>query len=292
MARHIRVPGIVDVVLVSDPVEIRTLDGEPQIDRNFIPRGPLINRLIVGRIRRWFEIMGQLLPSLLPRGDQVRADRQQQLETALDPAHGAVLWTEPQIDTLAAYVRGHGDDDSASITTQQMIGRLFDPLYRADRATWNAAKLIDQFRDGFSPVQIIWEITGRLRRARDLLVKHAKEDRWAMHGTAIGVHGVVQALARMRQLRASPTAKSLSEDAVIWQCLVPPKQVPRTAEASFTSPLVAGSMSAGTVLLLQLEDAGPQAPDAEMVFMRGHWNACPARAFVVALLQTVWRRSL
>jgi hypothetical protein len=292
MAQHIRVPGLVDVVLVSDPAEIRTLDDEPQIDRNFIPRGPLINRLIVGRIRRWFEIMGQLLPSLLPRGDQVRASRQQQLAAALDPAGGAALWTEAQIDALAAYVRGQGDDESPAITTQQMIGRLFDPLYVADRATWKAAKMIDQFRDGFAPVQIIWELTGTLRRACNLLVKHAKEDRWAMHGTAIGVHGVVQALAQMRQLRASATAKSLSEDAVIWQCLTPPKQVPRTAEASFVSPQVSGSMSAGTVLIFQLEAAGPQAPDAEMVFMRGHWNACPARVFVVALLQTVWRRSL
>ena len=292
MARHIRVPGIVDVVLVSDPAEIRTLDDEPRIDRNFIPRGPMINRLIVGRIRRWFEIMGQLLPSLLPRGDQVRADRQQQLAAALDPSHGATLWTAAQIDALAAYVNGGSDDDSASITTQQMIGCLFDPLYRADRATWKAAQLIDKFRDGFSPVQIVWEITGKLRRARDLLVRRAKDDRWAMHGTAIGVHGVVQALAQMRQLRASPAAKSLTEDAVIWQCLAPPEQVPRTVEAPLVSPLVCGSMSAGTVLLLQLEAAGPQAPDAEMVFMRGHWNACPARAFVIALLQTVWRRSL
>ena len=59
MARHIRVPGIVDVVLVSDPAEIRALNDHAKIDRNFIPRGPLINRLIDGRIRHWFEIMGQ-----------------------------------------------------------------------------------------------------------------------------------------------------------------------------------------------------------------------------------------
>ena len=67
MARHIRVPGIVDVVLVSDPAEIRAFNDALSVDRNFIPRGPLINRLIVGRIRRWFAIMGQLLPSLMPR---------------------------------------------------------------------------------------------------------------------------------------------------------------------------------------------------------------------------------
>jgi len=292
MARRIRVPGIVDVVLVSDPAEIRALNDQTPIDRNFIPRGPLINRLIVGRIRRWFEIMGQLLPSLMPRGDQTRADRQSQLAASLNPAHRPAPWTDAQIATLADYVRGGGTDDGAAILTQQIVGGLFDPLYRADAATWQAAKLIDRFRDGFSPVQIIWQITGKLSRARGLLVERAKNDRWTMHGTAIGVHGIVQALVRMRQLRASPMAASLGDDAVLGQCLAPPKQVPRTVEASFATPLVGDPLAAGTIVMLQLEAAGPQAPDAEMIFMRGHWNACPAWAFVTALLQTVWRRSL
>ena len=57
MARHIRVPGIVDVVLVSDPAEIRALNDHAKIDRNFIPRGPIINRLIVGRIRRFLRLL-------------------------------------------------------------------------------------------------------------------------------------------------------------------------------------------------------------------------------------------
>jgi hypothetical protein len=296
MARHIRVPGIVDVVLVSDPAEIRALDDQQKIDRNFIPRGPLVNRLIVGRIRRWFEIMGQLLPSLTPRGDQVRADRQKQLAAALDPAHessqGSPLWTDAQIDSLAAYVRGAGGDEAAAITTQEIVGRLFDTQYRADRATWQAAKMIDQFRDGFSLIQIVWQLTGQLRRARDLLVNRAKDDRWTMHGTAIGVHGIVQALAGMRALRALPTAASFSDDTVLGRCLAPPKRVPRTVEASLETPFVSDSLKAGAIVMLQLETAGPQAPDAEMVFMRDHWNACPARAFVTALLKTVWRRSL
>jgi len=96
VARHLRVPGIVDVVLVSNPAEIRTLNDHPKIDRNFIPLGPMMNRFIVGRIRRWFEIMGQLLPSLTPRDDRVRVDRQQQLAAALDSEHessqGSMLW--------------------------------------------------------------------------------------------------------------------------------------------------------------------------------------------------------
>ena len=134
MARRIRVPGIVDVVLVADPAEIRALNDEPRLDRKFIPRGPLINRLIVGRIRHWFKIMGQFLPSLLPRGDQVRADRQQELATSLDPANGATLWSEDQLDALAAYVRGIGDDDAAGMTSSRLSAgcsiRSIAPIWR------------------------------------------------------------------------------------------------------------------------------------------------------------------
>src|SRR6516165_8768354 len=163
MARRIRLPGIVDVVLVSDPAEIRALNDARGVDRNFVLRGPLINRLIVARIHRWFQIMGQLLPSLTRRYDQVRADHQQKLAAAIDPISGNTLWSSLQIDALAGYVRGSGTDEAAGIVAQQIVGSLFDPVYHADGATWKAAKLIDQFRDGISPIQIVWHLTGQLR---------------------------------------------------------------------------------------------------------------------------------
>jgi len=186
MAQRIRVPGLVDLVLVADPSEIRALNEEPRLDRRFLPRGPLVNRLIAGRIRRWFQIKGQPLPSLAPRGDPVRAERQRELAIALDPADGRALWSEQQLDKLASFVRGVGTRDGAAITVQEIVGRLFDPLYAANPESWRAATLIDRFREGFSLVQIIWLITGRLRRARALLVERASQNRWAMHGTAIG----------------------------------------------------------------------------------------------------------
>jgi len=132
MARRIRLPGIVDVVLVSDPAEIRAFNDARGVDRNFVLRGPLINRLIVARIRHWFQIMGQLLPSLMPRHDHVRADHQQKLAAAVDPMSSNKLWSDSQIDALAAYVRGGGTDEAAGIVAQQIVGSLFDPLYHAD----------------------------------------------------------------------------------------------------------------------------------------------------------------
>jgi hypothetical protein len=39
MAQRIRLPFIVDVVLVSDPAEIRAVNEAQAIDRNFVRRG-------------------------------------------------------------------------------------------------------------------------------------------------------------------------------------------------------------------------------------------------------------
>ena len=292
MARRIRLPGLLDVVLVSEPAEIRTLNEERRLDRRFVARGPLLNRLITRRIRKWFAIKGEPLPSLAPRGDAERSERQRALAAALDPADGRALWTDAQLARLAAFVRGEIARDDAAVTVQEVVGKLFYDDYRADRETWQAAELIDRFRDGFSPEQILWQISGRLRRARDLLLERARQDRWAMHGSAIGLHGIVHALERMRDLRSAPEAASLDEEAVIGRCLAPPKQVPRTVEATLSTPIAADHLRPGTVVMLQLGAAGERAPDAETVFMRGHWNACPAQAFVTGLIRAVWRRSL
>src|SRR5262249_43323237 len=91
--------------------------------------------------------------------------------------------------------------------------------------------------------------------------------------------------------RAAPTATSLGDDALLGQCLAPPRQVPRTVEASFATPLVGEELRPGSLLLFQLAAAGTQAPGPEPVFMHGPWNACPASSFVTRLLLTVWRRS-
>lgn len=291
MARHIRVPGIVDLVRAVDPAEIRALDEEPQIDRHFVPRGPLVNRLVTRRIRRWFQVNGLLLPSLAPRGDAVRAAEQARLADRLVSRPGHPLWTDEQIGPLVDFVLDRGSREDAGIAVQRIVGRQFHPDYEADRASWRAAEIIDKFRDGFSPIQLVWLISGRLRRARDLLQERARQDRWAMHGTAIGVHGIIHALERMRALRAKPGAASLADEAVLGRCLVPPRQVPRTVEAMLSTPATARRLRPGTIVLFELGAAWPQAPDPEMVFMHGHWNACPAQTLVVGLLKDVWRKA-
>jgi hypothetical protein len=285
------VPGLVDIVLVTEPEELRALDDDPKVDRNFAARGPLINRLITRRIRRWFHIDDQRLPSLVPRDDVVRAERQQQLFNSLPPAGGRAVATTAQLARLASFVRGTSARDEAAVTVQEIIGRALNPDYTADQESWKASELFDRFRDGFSLREIFWRITGRLRRSRQLLIDRAQRDRWTMHGTAIGMHGVIQALDRMRDLRAAPDAESLGEDEVLARCLAPPRQAPRTVETTLATPVAAKNLRPGTLVMLRPREAWPRAPRPEMAFMHGHWNACPAQAFVTELIRAVWRRS-
>jgi hypothetical protein len=293
VARRIRIPGLADLTFVDHPNEIRALVEAPELDRRFEARGPLVNRLIAGRIRRWFTVDNAPLPALAPREDPVRAGRQQSLCAELEPGPGKALWTEAQIERLASYVRGGLTAEEMGVTVQEVVGQRFDPGYVADRASWAAARMIDNLRDSFaSPRHLWWILTGRLRRARRLLLERAGHDRHAMHGTSIGVHGIVDALERMRALRAQPGGDLLNENVALSRCLHPPRRVPRTVGGPLATPATAAPLRPGSMVMLNLERASPRAPDPEMIFMHGHWAFCPVEAFIPALLRAVWRKAV
>ena len=67
MTRRLRIPGIVDLVRIDDPAMIAAASADPRLDRDFAGKGPLINRWIVGRIRRNLRTPNAPLPSALPR---------------------------------------------------------------------------------------------------------------------------------------------------------------------------------------------------------------------------------
>lgn len=292
MARRYRIPGIIDLTFVDKVREVRALSDAPALDRRFERRGPLVNRLIAGRIRRWFRVDGAFLPALAPREDAARAERQKSLRAALDPAAGRPLWSDAQIDRLADYLRGRIAREEAAVVLQEIVGQRFDPAYVADRASWKAAEMIDDFRERFvSPRHLLWLITGRLRRARELLVERAGRDPHAMHATAIGVHGIMDALGRMRELRGRPGSDSIDAAVAVGQCLRPPRRVLRTVDAAFATPATAAPLQTGSMVMLEFEAAGLHAPDPDIIFMHGHWSYCPAEVFVPALLQAVWHKA-
>ena len=131
MGRSLRIPGLVDLIQADVRSDISGLADDTRLDRSFAPRGPLINRILVQRIRSVLRIDGVPLPSVAPRGDAQRSRAQEILRRRLDPAGGTPLWDEETIAGLVGAVRGASGAPALGPATQQAIGRLFAADYKA-----------------------------------------------------------------------------------------------------------------------------------------------------------------
>jgi hypothetical protein len=67
---RIRIPGVIDVAVVTDRNSIGSAIHSPLLDRQFVSAGPLLNRLLLGRVRRALTVGGKRLPSITPRDDR------------------------------------------------------------------------------------------------------------------------------------------------------------------------------------------------------------------------------
>jgi len=286
--RSIRIPFLIDLKRVESGPDIRAMVADQRVDRDFVSRGPLVNRLLVGRITGALGVDGKPLPSVAPRGDAERAHNQAALHQRLDPAKGP-LWDEETLQRLVAAVRSSAGADTIGPAAQQAVGRLFRKDYVGDAASFEAARDLDDAVRTANPVR--WfklHMLGQLRRSRRLLAERVGGDLAGVHGTGIAVHNIVHGLEHMRELwRAQP--RPATED-VVQACLFAPQRVLRQATAK--GGTLAGDVRPGTLVLLELEKAREVSPGAETVFMAGTWAECPAGAFVAALLRAVWEDAL
>jgi hypothetical protein len=60
-------PGITDIVVVTDPAEIRAISNDSRFDRDFIGHGPVRNVQLLRKMLRVFSLNGRLFPTMLPR---------------------------------------------------------------------------------------------------------------------------------------------------------------------------------------------------------------------------------
>ena len=56
-------PGITDIVVVTDPAEIRTISNDSRFDRDFIGHGPVRNVQLLRKMLRIFSLNGRLFPT-------------------------------------------------------------------------------------------------------------------------------------------------------------------------------------------------------------------------------------
>lgn len=291
MTRRLRIPGLVDLVRIDDPAMIAAASADPRLDRDFAGKGPLINRWIVGRIRRSLRTPTAPLPSVSPRDYPERAERQAALQSRLRKLveEGAVA--TDYVAELAAYVRGERAENVLGPLVQEAIGRLFADRYDATGSTWGAACVMDAAPRNMNPLRALWwAITGVVARSQRVLSKAAEGDPAGVHATAIAVHSLVRSLKAMRQVWLEPGVRDgISAETAVIRSLRAPESVPR--RWSKAASTVWGNLPEGALTLFELDAARARDPDADTVFLAASWSHCPAAGWTTALLKAVWQRA-
>jgi hypothetical protein len=295
MARRLRVPFLLDALIVKDDAEMARLDSERSLRRGLSGRGPLLHRLIWRRIRGTFSIDGKgLLPTFEPREDAARAAAQHRADAWLSgKASAPQPFDRESIAALAQYVAGAEPAVPLGVTVQQVVGRMFDPSYTATRESYKAARVVNSVL-GACPLNLArslwWKLTGRLASSRELLWKLGSNDPVVIHSTAIAVHSLVASLERMRAaMRADGAWQATPAQAVAESLVAPPRLMRQCVRETKAGDK---HVRPGTLVFFPLEKMHRGTESNELALVDGQWNQCPAHAIVPRLLEDVWRAAV
>jgi hypothetical protein len=285
-------PGITDVVVVTDPDEIRTVSNDARFDRDFAGQFPLGNWRRLRNMLRVFSVDGRLFPTMLPRTNRSRAAAQEELWLRLNAKADEIKSGHAELEPIAEWVRGTGSAERLGRLVQQSVGRLFVETFTATDESWAAACTVLEAASSSSVFKILgWRIGGRLDRAKKLLASMVDGELAAVNGISVALHHIVDGLHRMRQIAGDPTIRSsITTDSLVDECLFAPTTAARQAK---TSGEVGGCpFKKGSLFILELVSASKGATNRDLVFLSQSWSRCPAEEWVPALLEGVWTRVL
>jgi hypothetical protein len=283
-------PGITDIVVVTDPAEIRKISNDSSFDRDFIGRGPVRNIQRLRKMIHIFSLNRRLFATILPRTNLSRAAAQDELWSRLNFKADEVKHGPAQLEPLAEWVRGIGTAETLGLLVQQSIGRLFVETFTATEESLAAARIVLEAASSSNVLRMLgWRISGRLERAKALLASMVNGDLVAVNALITARQLIVDGLHKMRQLAADPALRSsITTDAAVDECLFAPASVLRQAK---TSGEVGGCpFRRGSLFILELGTASKGAATRDLVFLSQSWSRCPAENWVRALLEGVWTR--
>jgi len=284
------VPGIADIVEVTDPAEVRTISNDSRFGRDFVAHGPVRNVQLLRKMLRIFSLNGRLFPTMLPRTNPSRATAQDELWLRLNVKADVVKHGPAELEPLAEWVRGIGTAEKLDLLVQQSIGRLFVETFTATEESLAAAHMVLEAAGSSNVLKMLgWRISGRLERAKMLLASMVNGDLAGVIALIAARQLIVDGLHKMRQLAAEPVRRSsITTDAAVDECLFPPPTVVRQAK---TSGEVGGCpFKKGSLFILELGSASQGAANRDLVFLNQSWSRCPAEKWVPALLEGVWTR--
>ena len=290
MAMRITIPGIIRLAWLTDPNEVIAANDSGGVQRSLSGLGGLVQRSIAAKLAVFRTADGDIWPAFRDRPDPLRTMSQSELEKTLADTRGLLKRVAPETGAIAPYIRSGSTNRPLEITVQQMVGRLFFPDYAASEESYDAARALQTWISGGPIKSYLLKCSGELERALDLIITLARGNTSCAHATAIAMENIVEAIERMRGLaQTSDNLKKLSPQEAIAATLRAPKQVVR--ETRDGGRVCGTHLGARTLVVLRLETARRQKPEAGIEFFAKGWNQCPAHAIVPALLTEIWKKA-
>ena len=290
MAMRITIPGIIRLAWLTDPDEVIAANDSGVVQRSLSGLGGLVQRSIAAKLAVFRTADGDIWPAFRDRADPLRTMSQSELEKALADTRGLLKRVAPETGAIATYIRSGSTNRPPEITVQQMVGRLFVPDYAASEESYDAARALQTWISGGPIKSYLLKCSGQLERALDLIITLARGNTSCAHATAIAMENIVEAIERMRRLaQTSDNLEKLSPQEAIAVTLRAPKQVVR--ETRDGGRVCGTHLGARTLVVLRLETARRQKPEAGIEFFAKGWNQCPAHAIVPAMLTEIWKKA-
>ena len=279
-----------DILLVSDPEEIRWLNQHPDIVRPLDSSAGLLQRWMNRRLLQDLRFECGVLPVFLPRTDLLRARRQLELTQKLDEPLSAE--SDPALESLASYLSKGEGDSSIGALVQEWCGKLLSPRYRASATSYEAGRLIAGW-----PSAPFWKTMrarrrGSLESAKAELSRAAEGDLHCVHATSIGMENMTRSLRTMRKLAEQKGFGALSSDAVMSRCLHAPPALLRACEGEVHAPFLSRPLQRRSIVVFLLARAYRKSGDPGVAFLEGTWSACPARQIIPQTLLAPARQIL
>jgi hypothetical protein len=230
--KRIQFLNLMDIIVIDDPAQIRTLAEDPRLDRIF-ERKPLLNGILLDRKLGVLSFKGLPFPHMMPRQAIGRAARQEALEEWFRDKIPDIAEGPECLAPLADWIKGGNEAANPGVLAQQVIGAVFRSDYKASPESWAAALTLSK-ASGIQnfPGWIWWTLTGRITRAKRLLTSLAQDDLIVLHGTTVAVHNIVAAVKKMKALYADEaTRRTLTPEKLARICLSPPPLIIRQATA-------------------------------------------------------------
>ena len=281
---RLRVPRIIDVVLIRDREQIQWLNQHPDVTRPLDPSASWLHALIQRRLKSLGFNSGTL-PVFLPRSDAARAQRQQKLAQELEDARGA---PGEERDEIAAYVSGKKEVGDIGETVQRWCGRLFFAHYHTAQETYEAGQLIAGWPSAPPWRTFVDQLTGKLARAKERVSTAAEGDLHCIHGTTIGMENVARTVRKLRAAAKDAHKRTVSPDDILRDCLVSPPAVLRGCAREISAPFLKDPLTRQTIVVFLVSRAYAISGELDIAFLADQWSACPAHRVVPEMLRAVW----